>query len=140
MAGSVNKVILVGNLGADPEVRKFQNGGSVCNLSIATSERWKDKNTGERREKTHWHRVKIYSDGLVNIAEQYLQKGAKVYVEGRLETSKWQDQNGDDRYSTEVVLRGYQDQLQMLDTRGGGGNSNDADTREGGEMDDDIPF
>jgi single-strand DNA-binding protein len=125
MAGSVNKVILIGNLGADPEVRTFQNGGKVANLRIATSENWKDKNTGERREKTEWHTVAIFQEGLVRIAEQYLKKGSKVYIEGKLQTRKWQDQSGQDRYSTEVVLNGYDGTLTMLDSRnegGGGGN------------------
>ena len=121
MAGSVNKVILIGNLGQDPEVRQFQNGGSVCNLSIATSENWKDKNTGERREKTEWHRVAIFSEGLVRIAQQYLKKGSKVYIEGKLQTRKWQDHNGQDKYSTEVVIQGYDGTLTMLDGRGEGG-------------------
>ncbi|MEM5517811.1 single-stranded DNA-binding protein [Henriciella sp. AS95] len=120
MAGSVNKVILIGNLGADPEVRQFQNGGQVCNLRIATSETWKDKNTGERREKTEWHQVAIFSEGLVRIAQNYLKKGSKVYVEGKLQTRKWQDQNGNDRYSTEVVLQGFDGTLTMLDSAGGG--------------------
>lgn len=125
MAGSVNKVILIGNLGADPEVRTFQNGGKVANLRIATSETWKDKNTGERREKTEWHTVAIFQEGLVRIAEQYLKKGSKVYIEGKLQTRKWQDQSGQDRYSTEVVLNGFDGTLTMLDSRnegGGGGN------------------
>ena len=124
MAGSVNKVILIGNLGADPEVRNFQNGGKVCNLRIATSETWKDRNTGERREKTEWHQVAIFQEGLVRIAEQYLKKGAKVYIEGKLQTRKWQDQSGQDRYSTEVVLQGFDGTLTMLDGRseGGGGS------------------
>ncbi|MFN3662399.1 single-stranded DNA-binding protein [Yoonia sp.] len=123
MAGSVNKVILIGNLGADPEVRSFQNGGKVANLRIATSETWKDKNTGERREKTEWHTVAIFSEGLVRVAEQYLKKGSKVYIEGKLQTRKWQDQSGADRYSTEVVLQGIGSTLTMLDGRseGGGG-------------------
>jgi len=120
MAGSVNKVILVGNLGADPEVRQFQNGGQVCNLRVATSETWKDKNTGERREKTEWHQVAIFNEGLVRIAQQYLRKGSKVYLEGKLQTRKWQDQNGNDRYSTEVVLQGFDANLTMLDSAGGG--------------------
>ncbi len=120
MAGSVNKVILVGNLGRDPEVRTFQNGGKVCNLRIATSENWKDRNTGERREKTEWHSVAIFSEPLARIAEQYLRKGSKVYIEGQLETRKWQDQSGQDRYSTEVVLRPYKGELTLLDSRGGG--------------------
>ncbi|MEL6915015.1 MAG: single-stranded DNA-binding protein [Pseudomonadota bacterium] len=169
MAGSVNKVIIVGNLGQDPEVRSFQNGGKVCNLSVATSESWKDRNTGERREKTEWHRVAIFNEGLVRIAEQYLRKGSKVYLEGQLETRKWQDQNGQDRYSTEVVLRNYTGNLTMLDgrseggasmggggggggyvrdDRGGGGGGYGGDQRGGGynapapaaDLDDEIPF
>lgn len=128
MAGSVNKVILIGNLGADPEVRTFQNGGKVCNIRIATSENWKDKNTGERREKTEWHTVAIFQEGLVRVAEQYLRKGSKVYIEGKLQTRKWQDQSGADRYSTEVVLNGFDGTLTMLDGRseggGGGGGGN----------------
>lgn len=123
MAGSVNKVILIGNLGRDPEVRSFQNGGKVCNLRIATSENWKDRNTGERREKTEWHSVAIFQEGLVRIAEQYLRKGSKVYIEGQLQTRKWQDQSGADRYSTEVVLQGYGGTLTMLDGRGEGGGA-----------------
>lgn len=122
MAGSVNKVILIGNLGRDPEVRSFQNGGKVCNLRIATSETWKDKNTGERREKTEWHSVAIFQEGLVRIAEQYLKKGSKVYIEGQLQTRKWQDQSGQDKYSTEVVLQGFGGTLTMLDGRDGGGS------------------
>ncbi|UWR09763.1 single-stranded DNA-binding protein [Sulfitobacter mediterraneus] len=120
MAGSVNKVILIGNLGRDPEVRSFQNGGKVCNLRIATSETWKDRNTGERKEKTEWHSVAIFQEGLVRIAEQYLRKGSKVYIEGQLQTRKWQDQSGNDRYSTEVVLQGFGGTLTMLDGRDGG--------------------
>ena len=123
MAGSVNKVILIGNLGRDPEVRTFNNGGKVCNLRIATSETWKDRNTGERREKTEWHSVAIFQEGLVRIAEQYLRKGSKVYIEGKLQTRKWQDQSGQDKYSTEVVLQGYDGGLTMLDGRGEGGGS-----------------
>ncbi|MGX9350233.1 single-stranded DNA-binding protein [Shimia sp. W99] len=123
MAGSVNKVILVGNLGRDPEVRSFQNGGKVCNLRIATSETWKDRNTGERRERTEWHSVAIFSEGLVRVCEQYLRKGSKVYIEGQLQTRKWQDQSGQDRYSTEVVLQGFNGTLIMLDGRSGGGDS-----------------
>ena len=126
MAGSVNKVILIGNLGADPEVRTFQNGGKVCNLRIATSETWKDRNTGERRERTEWHSVAIFSEPLARVAEQYLRKGSKVYIEGQLETRKWQDQSGQDRYSTEVVLRPYRSELTMLDGRGEGGGSRDS--------------
>ncbi|UWQ97187.1 single-stranded DNA-binding protein [Rhodobacteraceae bacterium M385] len=122
MAGSVNKVILIGNLGRDPEVRNFQNGGKVCNLRIATSETWKDRNTGERRERTEWHSVAIFQEGLVRIAEQYLRKGSKVYIEGQLQTRKWQDQSGQDRYSTEVVLQGFGGTLTMLDGRDGGGS------------------
>ncbi|AUC55269.1 single-stranded DNA-binding protein [Sagittula sp. P11] len=122
MAGSVNKVILVGNLGRDPEVRTFQNGGKVCNLRIATSENWKDRNTGERRERTEWHSVAIFSEPLARIAEQYLRKGSKVYIEGQLETRKWQDQSGQDRYSTEVVLRPYRGELTLLDGRSDGGS------------------
>ncbi|MBT8156042.1 single-stranded DNA-binding protein [Epibacterium ulvae] len=121
MAGSLNKVMIIGNLGRDPEVRSFQNGGKVCNLRIATSETWKDRNTGERREKTEWHSVAIFTEGLVRVAEQYLRKGSKVYIEGQLQTRKWQDQNGQDRYSTEVVLQGFGSTLTMLDGRGEGG-------------------
>ncbi|WP_375173205.1 single-stranded DNA-binding protein [Pseudooceanicola sp.] len=142
MAGSVNKVILIGNLGRDPEVRSFQNGGKVCNLRIATSENWKDRNTGERRERTEWHTVAIFNEALVRVAEQYLRKGSKVYIEGKLETRKWQDQSGQDRYSTEVVLRPYAGELTMLDGRGegggggggnfGGGSSGGYDDRSGG--------
>ena len=159
MAGSVNKVILIGNLGRDPEVRTFQNGGKVCNLRIATSETWKDKATGERRERTEWHSVAIFQEGLVRIAEQYLKKGSKVYIEGKLQTRKWQDQSGADRYSTEVVLQGFDGVLTMLDGRGeggGGGGSYGGDQGGGYEsgssgggggggsapsdMDDEIPF
>ena len=122
MAGSVNKVILIGNLGRDPEVRTFQNGGKVVNLRIATSENWKDKNTGERRERTEWHSVAIFSEPLGRVAEQYLKKGSKVYIEGQLETRKWQDQSGADRYSTEVVLRPFRSELTLLDARGEGGS------------------
>ena len=122
MAVSVNKVIILGNLGVDPEVRSFQNGGKVCNLRIATSENWKDKNTGERREKTEWHSVAIFSEPLVRIAEQYLRKGSKVFIEGQLETRKWQDQSCQDRYTTEVVLRPYTSTLTMLDSLGDSGS------------------
>ncbi|MBY6005984.1 single-stranded DNA-binding protein [Salipiger bermudensis] len=132
MAGSVNKVILVGNLGADPETRNFQNGGKVCNLRIATSENWKDRNTGERRERTEWHSVAIFSEPLARIAEQYLRKGSKVYIEGQLETRKWQDQSGQDRYSTEVVLRPYRGELTLLDSRQGGGGGGDYGGSGGG--------
>jgi len=162
MSGSVNKVILVGNLGRDPEVRSFANGGKVCNLRIATSERWRDKATGENRERTEWHSVAIFNEGLVRVAEQYLRKGSKVYVEGQLETRKWQDQSGQDRYTTEVVLRGYGGTLTMLDGReggggGGGGGSYGGERDSGGygdergggggrapargsDLDDEIPF
>lgn len=159
MAGSVNKVIIVGNLGRDPETRTFQNGGKVCNLRIATSENWKDRNTGERRERTEWHSVAIFSEPLARIAEQYLKKGSKVYIEGQLETRKWQDQSGADRYSTEVVLRPYRGELTLLDSRGdnqggGGGGYDDRDSYGGGgggsgggqpapasqDLDDEIPF
>lgn len=128
MAGSVNKVILIGNLGRDPEIRTFQNGGKVANLRIATSEQWKDRNTGERKERTEWHSVAIMSEGLVNVVERFLKKGSKVYVEGQLETRKWQDQSGQDRYTTEVVLRGFNGTLQMLDGREGGGSGGGRDS------------
>tara|TARA_Y100000739_G_C20536680_1_gene431613 strand:+ start:547 stop:1008 length:462 start_codon:yes stop_codon:yes gene_type:complete len=153
MAGSLNKVMIIGNLGADPEVRTFQNGGKVCNLRIATSETWKDKNTGERRDKTEWHSVSIYADGLVRICEQYLKKGSKVFVEGSLQTRKWQDQSGADRYSTEVVLQGFNGTLTMLDSRGTSSenfdrseNSTDMDSspdtfsNASNDIDDEIPF
>ncbi len=121
MAGSVNKVILVGNLGKDPEIRRTQDGRPIANLSVATSETWRDKNTGERKEKTEWHRVVIFNEGLCKIAEQYLKKGSKVYLEGQLQTRKWQDKDGNDKYSTEVVLQGFNSSLTMLDGRAGGG-------------------
>jgi single-strand DNA-binding protein len=156
MAGSVNKVILVGNLGRDPEIRTFQNGGRVANLTVATSESWKDKATGERKEKTEWHRVVLFNENLVGVAERYLKKGAKVYIEGQLETRKWQDQSGQDKYSTEVVLRPYRGELTMLDSKGGGArsDSNDAfgmkddpgalssggSASSGPDLDDEIPF
>ena len=158
MAGSVNKVILIGNLGRDPEVRSFQNGGKVCTLALATSEQWKDKNTGERQERTQWHQIAIFNEGLVRIAEQYLKKGSKVYIEGQLETRKWQDQSGNDRYTTEVVLRGYGSAMTMLDSRNagssGGGSSGsgssygqDSSSSYGqsssdfsNDLDDEIPF
>ena len=120
MAGSLNKVMLIGNLGADPEIRSFQNGGKVANLRIATSETWKDRNTGERQERTEWHTVAIFSEGLVGVVERFLRKGSKVYIEGQLQTRKWQDQQGNDRYSTEVVLRGMNGTLTMLDGASGG--------------------
>ncbi len=132
MAGSVNKVILIGNLGRDPEVRSFQNGGKVCNLRIATSETWKDRNTGERREKTEWHSVAIFQEGLVRIAEQYLKKGSKVYIEGQLQTRKWQDQSGQDKYSTEVVLQASGGTLTILDGRDGGGSGGGGNYGGGG--------
>ncbi|MEO7247737.1 MAG: single-stranded DNA-binding protein [Novosphingobium sp.] len=170
MAGSVNKVILIGNLGADPEVKSFQNGGKVCNIRIATSESWKDKNTGEKQERTEWHTVAIFGDGLAGVAERFLRKGSKVYIEGQLRTRKWQDQSGNDRYSTEVVLQGPGAVLTMLDGApgsggGGGGQRSGGDwgggsgassgassgggQRSGGgsapggfadDLDDDIPF
>jgi len=162
MSGSVNKVILVGNLGADPEIRRTNDGRPIANLRVATSETWRDKNTGERRERTEWHRVVIFSEGLCRIAEQYLKKGSKVYLEGQLQTRKWEDQSGQERYSTEVVLQGFNATLTMLDGRGGGERGSDMDSdfgrsspmqsersggrRSGGggsladEMDDEIPF
>ena len=155
MAGSVNKVILVGNLGQDPEVRTFQDGGKVCNLRIATSETWKDRNTGERRERTQWHSVVLRNEGTIRFAEQYLTKGAKVYVEGQLETRKWQDQSGNDRYTTEVVVRPYSGELTSLSSRGergsAGGQYDDVGAGpppadDGGrysasqDLDDEIPF
>ena len=121
MAGSINKVILIGNVGNDPEVRSFNNGGKVCNLSIATSDTWKDKQTGERREKTEWHRVAIFNEGLVGIVERYVKKGTKLYIEGKLQTRKWQDRDGNDKYTTEVVLQGYDGNLTLLDSRNSGG-------------------
>ena len=152
MAGSVNKVILVGNLGQDPEIRSFQNGGKVANLRIATSETWKDRNSGERRERTEWHTIAIYSEPLVRVAEQFLKKGSKVYVEGQLETRKWQDQQGNDRYSTEVALRPFRSELHMLDGKAGGSAGNDRGNGYGAggspssqpsgrpDFDDSIPF
>ncbi len=154
MAGSVNRVFIIGNLGRDPEVRSFQNGNKVCNLRIATSETWKDRETGERKERTEWHTVAIFQEGLVRIAEQYLRKGSKVYIEGKLETRKWQDQSGQDRYSTEIVLRPYAGELTMLDgpsgdrgeSRGGYDQSQKDGYNAGGQpssrdMDDqEIPF
>ncbi|WP_106753172.1 single-stranded DNA-binding protein [Pannonibacter carbonis] len=127
MAGSVNKVILVGNLGADPEIRRTQDGKPVANLRIATSETWRDRGSGERRERTEWHRVVIFNEGLCKIAEQYLRKGAKVYIEGQLQTRKWQDQGGQERFSTEVVLQGFNSALTMLDGRGEGGGGGQSD-------------
>jgi single-strand DNA-binding protein len=136
MAGSVNKVILVGNLGADPEIRRTQDGRPIANLRIATSETWRDKNTGERRERTEWHRVVIFSEGLAKVAEQYLKKGARVYIEGQLQTRKWQDQQtGQDRWSTEVVLQGFSSQLVMLDKAGGGPSTGGDFADDGGAAD-----
>ena len=152
MAGSVNKVILIGNLGRDPEIRPTQDGVRIANLSLATSENWRDKNSGERREKTEWHRVVIFNERLVEVAEKYLRKGSKVYLEGELQTRKWQDQQGNDKYTTEVVLQRFRSQLTMLDTRadgggGGGGGGYDAPAPAeasggggGGDLDDEIPF
>lgn len=148
MAGSVNKVTLLGHLGRDPEVRTFSNGGKVCNLNIATTETWKDRATGEKRERTEWHRVAIMVEGLVGVAEKYLRKGSKVYLEGQLETRKWQDQSGADRYSTEVVLRPYAGTLVLLGDRQGGqqggqgGGYGGAQGGQGGagNIDDEIPF
>ncbi len=150
MAGSVNKVILVGNLGADPETKSFQNGGKICNLRIATSESWKDKSSGERKERTEWHSVSIQSEGLAGVAERFLRKGSKVYLEGQLQSRKWQDQSGNDRFTTEVVLRGPGAVLTMLDGRaGGGGQGNGSRTYSKGDegylpghddLDDEVPF
>jgi single-strand DNA-binding protein len=133
MAGSVNKVILVGNLGKDPEIRRTQDGRPIANLRIATSETWRDKSTGERREKTEWHSVVIFNENLCKIAEQYLKKGAKVFIEGQLQTRKWQGQDGQDRYSTEVVLQGFNGNLTMLDGRSGGGMSEGSQSEYGGD-------
>jgi single-strand DNA-binding protein len=133
MAGSVNKVILVGNLGADPEIRRTQDGRPIANLRIATSESWRDRNSGERKEKTEWHSVVIFNEGLCKVAEQYLKKGSTVYIEGQLQTRKWQDQNGNDRYSTEVVLQGFNSTLTMLGGRGeGGGQGGGRGASQGG--------
>src|SRR4051812_48971938 len=160
MAGSVNKVILVGNLGRDPETRRLGSGDPVVNLRIATSETWKDKNSGERKERTEWHSVVIFNENLAKVAEQYLKKGAKVYIEGQLQTRQWEDQSGQKRYSTEVVLQRFRGELQMLDSRGGGGGevgdrsgrgaefgnsgpmerSGQAESKMREEMDDEIPF
>ncbi len=137
MAGSVNKVILVGNLGKDPEARSFQNGGEVVNFSVATSENWTDRGSGERKERTQWHNVAIFSEGLAKVAKNYLKKGSKVYLEGQLETRKWQDQSGADRYTTEVVLRQYNSTLVLLDRgEGGGGGGGYGGSRGGGGYDD----
>ena len=134
MAGSVNKVIIVGNLGRDPEVRTFQNGGKVVNLRIATSETWRDKATGERKEKTEWHSVAIFNEGLAKIAEQYLKKGSTVYIEGQLETRKWQDQSGADKYTTEIVLKQYRGEMTLLGGRDGGSGGRDGGGGGGGYM------
>src|ERR1700759_5253641 len=134
MAGSVNKVILIGNLGKDPEIRRTQDGRPIANLSVATSETWRDKNTGERKEKTEWHRVVIFNEGLAKVCEQYLKKGAKVYVEGALQTRKWTDQSGVEKYSTEVVLQGFNSVLTMLDGRSGGGGGGFASEDSGGDF------
>ena len=156
MAGSVNKVILIGNLGADPEIRRTQDGRPIANLRVATTESWRDRNSGERREKTEWHRVVIFSEGLAKIAEQYLKKGSKVYLEGQLQTRKWEDQSGQERYTTEVVLQGFNSSLTMLDGRQSAGEISDTGSDAGSdfgqssprqparasaeEMDDEIPF
>jgi single-strand DNA-binding protein len=152
MAGSVNKVILVGNLGRDPEVRQTQDGNPIVNLSLATSENWRDKATGERRERTEWHRVVIFNERLADVAQKYLRKGSKVYIEGQLQTRKWTDQDGRDRYSTEVVLQRFRGELTMLDSRGDGGGGGGGDyggggsggpppaSGGGGDLDDEIPF
>ena len=154
MAGSVNKVILVGNVGADPEIRRTQDGRPIANIRLATSESWKDKNTGERKEKTEWHRIVVFSEGLANVVQQYVKKGSKIYVEGALTTRKWQDQSGQDKYSTEVVLQGYRAQLVLLDKPNGSGarTQDDGDfgspaprqqqqqPRQSYQMDDEIPF
>jgi len=148
---SINKVILIGALGADPEVKSFQNGGKICNLRVATSESWKDKNTGEKKERTEWHSVTLNSDGLVSVAERFLRKGSKVYLEGKLQTRKWQDQSGNDRYSTEVVVGGFDGKLVMLDgaKEGGGAGGYKAPAATGGfgsgddgfdDLSDDVPF
>jgi single-strand DNA-binding protein len=153
MSGSVNKVIIVGNLGRDPESRSFQNGGKVVELRIATSESWKDRNSGERKEKTEWHTVKVFNEGLANVAEKYLRKGSKVYIEGALTTRKWQDQSGADRYATEIVLQGFNAVLTMLDAPNGQdrGNDRQQDQSQGNsggsfsggfpdDLDDGVPF
>ena len=134
MAGSVNKVILVGNLGKDPEIRRTQDGRPIANLSVATSETWRDKATGERKEKTEWHRVVIFNEGLCKVVEQYLKKGAKVYIEGALQTRKWTDQSGVEKYSTEVVLQGFNSTLTMLDGRSGGGGGSFGSDESGGDF------
>lgn len=141
----LNKVQLIGNVGADPEIREFDNGGKVANIRLATSERWKDKNTGERKEKTEWHSIAVFNDGLVGVIQSYVKKGSKLYIEGKLQTRKWQDRSGNDRYSTEVVLQGFGGKLIMLDSRGGGSYMSSGGTTVGsgmppGDVDDEIPF
>ena len=143
MSGSVNKVILVGNLGADPEIRTFSSGDKVANFSIATSETWKDKSSGEKKEKTEWHRVSVINQGLINVIENYVKKGTKLYIEGKLETRKWEDNNGQEKYTTEVVLRPYAGELTMLsgiggDNQGQGGNQQQAPAQD--DLEDEIPF
>lgn len=140
MSGSVNKVILVGNLGQDPEVRNIPSGGKVVNLSVATSESWKDRNTGERKEKSEWHRVVIFSEGIAKVAERYLKKGSKVYLEGQLQTRKWKDQSGNDKYSTEVVLQGFNASLVLLDGRAESPPQQSSGGYGGGIGDSEIPF
>jgi single-strand DNA-binding protein len=136
MAGSVNKVILVGNLGADPEIRRLNSGDPVVNFRIATSESWRDKNSGERKEKTEWHSIVVFNDNLAKVAEQYLKKGMKVYIEGQLQTRKWQDQTGNDRYTTEIVLQKFRGELQMLDARGQSGDGQASYSGGGGQASD----
>jgi single-strand DNA-binding protein len=144
MAGSVNKVIIIGNLGRDPEVRTFPNGGKVVNFSVATSETWKDKQSGEKKERVEWHKVSVLNEGLAGIAEKYLRKGSKVYIEGQLETRKWTDQQGVEKYTTEVVLRPFRGEITLLDGRQGGGDGagggQDQGGAGGGDVDDGIPF
>jgi single-strand DNA-binding protein len=140
MAGSVNKVILVGNLGKDPETRTFANGGKVVSFSLATSENWKDRSSGERKEKTEWHNISIFSEGLAGVAERFLRKGSKVYIEGQLETRKWQDQSGNDRYTTDVVLRNFNSSMVLLDGRGEGGGGGFGGRSSGGYGDDNAGF
>ncbi|EMG53123.1 single-strand binding protein [Ochrobactrum sp. CDB2] len=140
MAGSVNKVILVGNLGADPEMRRLNSGDQIANLRIATSESWRDRQTGERKDRTEWHSVVIFNEKLAKVAEQYLKKGAKVYIEGALQTRKWQDQNGNDRYSTEIVLQKFRGELQLLDSRNDGSSNSNQSSSAGRDLDDEIPY
>lgn len=140
MAGSVNKVILVGNLGADPEMRRLNSGDQIANLRIATSESWRDRQTGERKDRTEWHSVVIFNENLAKVAEQYLKKGAKVYIEGALQTRKWQDQNGNDRYSTEIVLQKFRGELQILDSRNDGNSNSNQSSGATRDLDDEIPY